>query len=139
MKAPMPEGVRGEVAGIVYQNKLYAIGGNVATNAVPRNEVYDPATDKWRSLPPMPVARDHLGLALVNGKIYTFGGFVEQNRCPHSKCFVYDTATDKWAPIAALSRPRGAISAMRPAAIARRSAGSGNQVPLSVAVVWMRS
>src|ERR1700726_4034952 len=60
-KAPMPA-VRGEVAAVVFENKLYAIGGNVANNAVPRNEVYDPATDRWRTLAPMPVARDHLGL-----------------------------------------------------------------------------
>ncbi len=48
----------------------------------------------------------------IGSKIYTFGGFIEQNRCPHSKCFVYDTATDQWAPIASLSRPRGAMSAI---------------------------
>ena len=29
-----------------------------------------------------------------------------------ASCFVYDTATDQWAPIAGLSRPRGAISAI---------------------------
>src|SRR5438552_538508 len=75
MKASMPA-VRGEVAAAVFENKLYAIGGNVDGNAVPRNEVYDPATDRWRTLAPMPFARDHLGLALVNGRIYTFGGFV---------------------------------------------------------------
>ncbi len=40
--------IRGEVEAVVFENKLYAIGGNVANNAVPRNEVYDPATDRWR-------------------------------------------------------------------------------------------
>src|ERR1700742_4853849 len=69
MKAPMPGGVRGEVSAVVYNDKLYAVGGNVASNAVPRNEVYDPATDQWRELAPMPVARDHLGIAVLNGKI----------------------------------------------------------------------
>ena len=48
MKAPMPEGARGEVAAAVYQGRLYAIGGNVASNAVPRNAEYDPATNRWR-------------------------------------------------------------------------------------------
>src|ERR1700730_8704949 len=71
-KAPMPA-VRGEVAAAVFENKLYAIGGNVAGNAVPRNEEYDPAADRWRARAPLPVARDHLGLALVNGKSYTLG------------------------------------------------------------------
>ena len=55
---------------------------------------------------------NHVAGVSIGTKIYTFGGFVEQNRCPHSKCFVYDTATDQWAPIAPISRPRGAISAI---------------------------
>ncbi|HKF13576.1 MAG TPA: hypothetical protein VKB89_33535 [Xanthobacteraceae bacterium] len=55
-RAPMPA-VRGEVA------------------AGPRNEEYEPATDRWRERAPVPQARDHLGVAAHNGKIYTFGGF----------------------------------------------------------------
>ena len=59
-----------------------------------------------------PLPCNHVAGVSIGTKIYTFGGFVEQNRCPHSKCFVYDTATDQWAPIAPISRPRGAISAI---------------------------
>src|SRR5512140_3270980 len=69
MRTPMPA-VRGEVAAAVANGKLYAVGGNVAGKAVPRNEEYDPATGRWRALAPLPVARDHLGVAVVNGKIY---------------------------------------------------------------------
>src|SRR6202790_3846296 len=95
-KAPMPA-VRGEVAAVVFENKLYAIGGNVAGSAVPRNEEYDPATDRWRARAPMPVARDHLGLAVVNGKIYTFGGFVKSVHAgAGTDVFEYDPATDTW-------------------------------------------
>ena len=111
-KAPMPEGVRGEVAAVVFENKLYAIGGNVASNAVPRNEVYDPATDRWRSLAPMPVARDHLGLALVNGKIYTFGGFVKTvHEGAGTDVFEYDPATNTWRARAPLKSPLGSVGA----------------------------
>jgi N-acetylneuraminic acid mutarotase len=112
MKAPMPAGVRGEVAAVVYQNKLYAIGGNVASNAVPRNEVYDPATDSWRVLAPTPVARDHLGLALVNGRIYTFGGFVKTvHDGAGTDVFEYDPAADTWRSRAPLKSPLGSVGA----------------------------
>ena len=47
-KAPMPA-VRGEVGAVVFENKLYAIGGNVASNAVPRNEVYPTASVRIRT------------------------------------------------------------------------------------------
>ena len=69
-------------------------------------------TGAWQLKAPYPAACNHVAAAALDGKIYTFGGFIEQNRCPHSKCFVYDAASDEWAPIAGLSRPRGAISAV---------------------------
>jgi N-acetylneuraminic acid mutarotase len=91
---------RGEVAAVAYQNKLYAIGGNVAGNAVPRNEVYDPATNGWRELAPMPTGRDHLGLALVNNKIYTFGGFLKSvHSGAGTDVFEYDPAAMSLAAV----------------------------------------
>ena len=45
----------------------------------------------------------------------------------------------RWLRLVGAPWKRGAISRMRPALAARRSAASGNQVPLSVAVVWIRS
>ena len=36
--------------------------------------VYDPATDDWEALPPMPTARHGLGAAALNDRIHVFGG-----------------------------------------------------------------
>ena len=41
-----------------------------------RLDEYDPATDTWRARAPMPQPLDHLGVAVVNNKLYTFGGFI---------------------------------------------------------------
>src|SRR5258708_40189705 len=100
LKAPMPA-PRGETAAIAFGGKLYAIGGNVLTvgapfaKSVPRSEEYDPATDRWRVLAPMPVGRDHLGLAVVNGKIFSFGGFTYSTH-PSAGTYVfeYDSRSD---------------------------------------------
>jgi N-acetylneuraminic acid mutarotase len=109
-RLPIPTG---EHAVIECQGKIHVIAG-YAKHRVDQNfhQVYDPAAKSWSLKAVFPHPCNHVAGVSIGAKVYTFGGFVEQNRCPHSKCFVYDTATDQWAPIAALSRPRGAISAI---------------------------
>jgi len=36
--------------------------------------MYDPATDAWRNLAPMPIKRGSAAANLVNGKVYVMGG-----------------------------------------------------------------
>ena len=109
-RMPIPTG---EHAVIECQGKIYSVAG-YAKHRVDQNfhQVFDPKTGSWSLKAPFPLPCNHVAGVSVGSKIYTFGGFIEQNRCPHSKCFVYDTATDQWAPIAGLSRPRGAMSAI---------------------------
>ena len=109
-RLPIPTG---EHAVIECQGKIHVIAG-YAKHRVdqPFHQVYDSKTRQWSLKAPFPHPCNHVAGVSIGSKIYTFGGFVEQNRCPHSKCFVYDTATDEWAAIAPISRPRGAISAI---------------------------
>ena len=109
-RMPIPTG---EHAVIECQGKIHSIAG-YAKHRVDQNfhQVYDPASKTWSLKAPFPHPCNHVAGVSIGTKIYTFGGFVEQNRCPHSKCFVYDTTTDQWAPIAPISRPRGAVSAI---------------------------
>ena len=55
------------VPGVVALNgRLHAIGGrDPQQKTVAMHEVYDPATDSWRTAAPLPQARDHLGIAVV--------------------------------------------------------------------------
>jgi formylglycine-generating enzyme required for sulfatase activity/N-acetylneuraminic acid mutarotase len=57
----------------VLNNKIYCIGGYNGSSYVATVEVYDPATDKWATLPNMPTARAPAA-ATVNNKIYVIGG-----------------------------------------------------------------
>jgi N-acetylneuraminic acid mutarotase len=61
--------------------KLYAFGGFVLPESgppawVPINNAweYDPATDRWKALAPMPTKRGSAVAATVNGRIYVIGG-----------------------------------------------------------------
>jgi N-acetylneuraminic acid mutarotase len=109
-RLPVPTG---EHAVIECQGKIHVVAG-YAHHRVDNNfhQVFDSKTGTWELKAPYPVSCNHVAGCAIGTKLYTFGGFIEQNRCPHSKCFVYDTLTDQWAPIAGLARPRGAISAI---------------------------
>ena len=109
-RLPIPTG---EHAVIECLGKIHVIAG-YAKHRVDQNfhQVFDPKKGAWELKAAYPVPCNHVAGTSLDGKIYTFGGFIEQNRCPHSKCFVYDPAADAWAPIAGLARPRGAISAI---------------------------
>ena len=107
---------RNSAAGAVIGNKLYVVGGrqmvaqadgrsrpvNVATL-----EVYDPATDRWETRTPMPLAQGGLAAAAHDGKLYVFGGeqFVPQAKV-FGESWVYDPALDRWSALPAMATPR---------------------------------
>ncbi|MBC7578983.1 MAG: hypothetical protein H7312_16735 [Tardiphaga sp.] len=76
---------------------------------VTTHQVYDPATNKWSSRAPIPgPGRDHVGIAVLSGRVHLFGGRsadVQDNLDRHD---VYDPATDRWTSAAALPRQRSA-------------------------------
>jgi N-acetylneuraminic acid mutarotase len=110
--APMPT-ARGSALAAAVGNKIYVIGGASVhpgaklvslSAAVPHrslatNEVYDPATNKWETRSPMPTARNHAAIGMVNGKIYILGGRVGSvfvNASATDVVEQYDPATDSW-------------------------------------------
>ena len=75
---PMPT-ARSGLAVAVFDGKLVVMGGEVdfanpPTRVFPQVEMYDPATDSWTSLDPMPIPRHGIGAATVDGLIYVPGG-----------------------------------------------------------------
>ncbi|GIV35046.1 MAG: hypothetical protein KatS3mg031_2581 [Chitinophagales bacterium] len=68
---------RGASAAVVYNEKIYFIGGlKSGHNAGWTNylDVYDPQTNTWTVLPDAPRERDHFQAVVHNGKIYCIGG-----------------------------------------------------------------
>ncbi len=104
-KTPMPTARDSGMAGAVDvagQTKVYVIGGMEQqvplkiSNAVAE---YDPATNTWNpnAKAAMSTARTDHNAAVVDNKIYVFGGY-DVNRTPLNSVEVYDPQTDVWAP-----------------------------------------
>jgi kelch-like protein 2/3 len=54
---------------------LYVMGGMSAGGAKAATvEVYNPATNSWRTVTGMPTARWFLGAGVIGGKLYAVGG-----------------------------------------------------------------
>ena len=59
-------------------------------------EIYDPSTDMWSEVDPMPEARwDHTATVLQDGKVLVTGGFNGQSKALAS-ANIYDPKTNKW-------------------------------------------
>src|SRR5207249_2914622 len=95
-KKPLPT-ARNEVALAAVGGKLYVAGGGIAGNAVPMIDEYEPTTDSWRPRAAMPKGLDHLGIAVLNGKIVTVGGFIgSPHRGAVADVYEYDPAANAW-------------------------------------------
>jgi N-acetylneuraminic acid mutarotase len=107
--APMPT-PRGALALAVVGGSIHAIGGNAEggpgraahehgapreDNSVSTHEVYDPVADAWTRLAPMPTPRNHLGAAVVDGRIHVIGGRVngDMELTTHE---IYDATSAAW-------------------------------------------
>lgn len=107
--APMPT-PRGATGWTVLNGRIHVIGGNVPDRAavdgqpgaritedrsVNVHEAYDPATDAWTRLEPMPTPRNHLGAAAADGRIHAVLGRADGDytMTTHE---VYDPETDSW-------------------------------------------
>jgi N-acetylneuraminic acid mutarotase len=127
-KQPMPRPAH-HAALAAANGKIYAFGGFVApaTTGIPVGAAwepidsaweFDPATDSWKALPPLPGKRGSAIAAEVDGKIYVIGGAttMEGSKDPFFTAFgparvlgtneVYDPATNKWESRNPMSVPR---------------------------------
>jgi N-acetylneuraminic acid mutarotase len=118
--APMPT-KRTEVAAAALDGKIYVIGGfekpslgNVLNFSItPSVEMYDPVTDQWTSKAPLPVGLHHVGIGVVDRRLYVIGGYTKSGLSvwdPVATVHAYDPATDRWTERASMPTARGALS-----------------------------
>lgn len=76
---------------VAYEGKIYVFGGQILVSGhrvvVNVSECYDPATDSWATLSPMPhLGEDFAAYSAIGDKIIIVGNYTE----------VYDPAADSW-------------------------------------------
>jgi N-acetylneuraminic acid mutarotase len=127
--APLPT-KRGSAVAATVGDKIYVIGGVTTLPGAKETAVhpahpqlsvgtveeYDPAANTWRARNPMPTARNHAAVGVVNGKIYVIGGRVGAAfislASDISVVEEYDPAKDQWgAPCARMPTARSAMAA----------------------------
>jgi N-acetylneuraminic acid mutarotase len=123
--SPMPTGT-GDSGVAALDGKIYVVGGSSfyphvlpgstdmgsGTWGSSVNYAYDPATDKWRQLAPLPIGLSHVGVVGFDHKLYAFGGFTSLVHAnAQNAALVYDPAANSWQWLPPLGSRRGAVSA----------------------------
>jgi N-acetylneuraminic acid mutarotase len=127
--APMPQG-RNHAASATDGSRLFVAGGrgpgsgdgNTVANGFNTLQVYDPATNTWRSsastaagLAPLPQARGGMGKAVYfGGELYVIGGETQSgagasSRNVYSRVDIYNPSTNTWRLGTALPTARHGI------------------------------
>jgi N-acetylneuraminic acid mutarotase len=89
--------------------KMHLVGGYGEQRVDrPYHQVYDSKADRWSDEVPLPRGANHVGVAVLDNRLYAIGGHLEQNRKPDELCFVYDGK--RWNKIAPVPNRCGAIA-----------------------------
>ncbi|XPF95239.1 Kelch repeat-containing protein [Colwellia sp. RE-S-Sl-9] len=79
---------------VVKDDKIYLVGGYNHKSALNVFEEFNPKTNKWISLPSMPVKMSAHSVTVIKDKLYTFGDYENL-----SSTYVYDFKTKVWEKV----------------------------------------
>ena len=103
---------RQEVAVAAVNGLVYVLGGIGATAALASVEEYDPRTNQWRFVAPMPETLHHQAAAVVDDMLYVIGGYRTLAFDATDSVYRYDLRTNSWTRVASLPAPRAALAAV---------------------------
>jgi hypothetical protein len=108
--AAMP-GPRSQAAAVARGSSVYIVGGYDGQRLVAPTYAYDAAADRWRQVAPIPTTRDHLGAALLAGRICAIGGRKLSLASNLATFECYDPAADRWEAMPDAPTARGGVGA----------------------------
>jgi Kelch motif/Galactose oxidase, central domain len=89
----------GAISCIALGDVIHLIGGAIGSDnrrSIDWHIVYNPKTDSYSRRQPMPVARDHTGIVVLNGQIHIIGGRVDSFHTNSNLHHSYDPQKDAW-------------------------------------------
>jgi len=103
---------RSSVCAVATESYLYAIGGKSDVELANIVEKFDPNEKAWCLVAPTLEKRVAACGAVVNDKVFVFGGLRGEDCARSSFCEMYDPVTDMWSSIANTVTPGGYASAV---------------------------
>ncbi|HEY2442544.1 MAG TPA: carboxypeptidase regulatory-like domain-containing protein [Streptosporangiaceae bacterium] len=106
-RAPIPHAYYGSGTATL-GGKLYVVGGcryDSGGGALCNStavQVYDPATDSWRTAAAYPLGISFLGCGAISGKLYCAGGFAHKLQRGTTAAYAYDPAAGTWTQVASM-------------------------------------
>jgi len=86
-------------------NSIFQVGGHDnASHALDTVECYDPILDTWTPVAKMSVAREGVGVGVLNGVLYAVGG--KDGSKTLSSVEAYSPSTGVWTAIMDMHKPR---------------------------------
>jgi DNA-binding CsgD family transcriptional regulator/N-acetylneuraminic acid mutarotase len=108
LEEPMPS-ARFGLAAVVYQEQIYAIGGETAAGVTASMDRYDPISNSWHEQSPKQTPVADVNAAVLEGKIYLPGGRLSSGQVT-DVLEIYDPRLDDWSQGARLPAPRSAYA-----------------------------
>ena len=98
--AALPRGLN-HVGAVGYRGKIYTFGGFAAQNNAPVTEanVYDPRTNRWAPIAPLPDPLGSISVAVLGGEIHLVGGRAVHSVATH---LLYDPVMNRYSARAPL-------------------------------------
>jgi N-acetylneuraminic acid mutarotase len=115
-KKDMPT-ARHHAASAMVDGKIYVLGGRTVVDSnlanLNNNEMYNPKTDQWVSLQPMPSKRSGIAATTYNSTLFVIGGEDAGGFNPktYRNNENFDPATGLWTSKESLPTPRHGLSA----------------------------
>ncbi|XP_022916933.1 kelch-like protein 18 [Onthophagus taurus] len=109
-RRPLLQSFRTKQRACEVRGHIYVVGGlNRHGDSLSTVEYYDPKTNTWHMAQAMSMLRSRLGVAVLRGKLYAFGGYNGKDRLASVE--VYDATKKTWSMVCSMQCKRSALGA----------------------------